>query len=172
MSRRRVENMTVTNQPEIKTKKSFMKRVLTIVLPLILLAVGFFALSFVVDLSKITSRFIPDIEKTKASITITERFYMPLDDVLASLSRRDGSTVFLNLSITLELEHANDEEQVLRVLPNIQDSLQIFLREVDPDELRGAEGIYRLREELLFRINKIIQPFRLRDVLFKNIVLQ
>jgi len=38
--------------------------------------------------------------------------------------------------------------------------------------LQGAAGMYRLREELLTRVNAAVRPAQVRDVLFKEMVVQ
>jgi len=40
------------------------------------------------------------------------------------------------------------------------------------DDLRGSAGIYRLREELLARINIAVRPAKVKDVLFKEVLVQ
>jgi flagellar FliL protein len=52
------------------------------------------------------------------------------------------------------------------------DLFQVYLRELRPTDLEGSAGIYRLKEELLRRINLEIQPHRVSDVLFKEIIVQ
>jgi flagellar FliL protein len=38
--------------------------------------------------------------------------------------------------------------------------------------LKGSAGIYRLREELLARVNNAIAPGKVNDVLFKEMLVQ
>ena len=40
------------------------------------------------------------------------------------------------------------------------------------EDLRGSAGIYRLREELLARVNTAVRPVQVRDVLFKEMLVQ
>ena len=39
-------------------------------------------------------------------------------------------------------------------------------------DLRGSAGLYRLREELLVRVNKAAAPAKVSDVLFKEMLVQ
>ena len=41
-----------------------------------------------------------------------------------------------------------------------------------PEELRGSAGTYRLREELIARANIALQPTRVVDVLFTELLVQ
>ena len=52
----------------------------------------------------------------------------------------------------------------LRVLP--------FTRELRVEDLRGSAGVQRLREELLMRVNTAVHPIEVRDVLFKEMLVQ
>ena len=44
------------------------------------------------------------------------------------------------------------------MMPRIVDNFQVYLRELRIEDLQGAAGIYRLREELLLRVNAAVRP--------------
>jgi flagellar FliL protein len=46
------------------------------------------------------------------------------------------------------------------------------MREMHPEELHGAAGTYRLREELIARANVAAAPARVKDVLFTELLVQ
>jgi flagellar FliL protein len=46
------------------------------------------------------------------------------------------------------------------------------LRGLQVEDLQGSAGIYRLREELLARVNVVTEPVKVHDVLFKEILVQ
>jgi flagellar FliL protein len=48
----------------------------------------------------------------------------------------------------------------------------MYLRAITPEELQGAEGVYRLKEELLVRTNEAIRPAQVRDVLVREMLVQ
>ena len=58
------------------------------------------------------------------------------------------------------------------MMPRIVDNFQIYLRELRIEDLRGSDGIYRLREELLARVNAAVAPVKVTDVLFKEMLVQ
>jgi len=58
------------------------------------------------------------------------------------------------------------------VAPRVVDQFQTFLREMRIQDLRGSAGIYRLRQELLYRVNLAAQPVKVKDVLFQEILIQ
>ena len=65
-----------------------------------------------------------------------------------------------------------DAEQVEKMLPRVVDSLQFYLREMRLEEIQGSVGTYRLKEEIHTRLNRILAPVKVNDVLFKEILIQ
>jgi len=57
-------------------------------------------------------------------------------------------------------------------MPRIIDNFQVYLRELRIDDLKGSAGMYRLREELLTRVNAAAQPAKINAVLFKEMLIQ
>jgi len=57
-------------------------------------------------------------------------------------------------------------------MPRILDNFQVYLRELRLDDLKGSAGMYRLREELLLRVNAAVQPVQVKDVLFREMLVQ
>jgi flagellar FliL protein len=52
------------------------------------------------------------------------------------------------------------------------DQFQSYLRELRVDDLKGSEGVLRLKEELLRRVNAASAPYHVRDVLLKQMIVQ
>ncbi|MDI9349914.1 MAG: flagellar basal body-associated FliL family protein [Candidatus Symbiobacter sp.] len=98
--------------------------------------------------------------------------FMDLPDMLVNLRSDDPRPSFLKLSVSLELDSAEDKTVVMRVLPRVVDTFQVYLRELRSEQLQGASGLLRLREELLGRINAAVSPVQVRDVLFREMLVQ
>jgi flagellar FliL protein len=98
--------------------------------------------------------------------------FFDLPDLLVNLNTNGRKASFLKLSVSLELERADDLARLQAVMPRIIDNFQVYLRELRVEDLRGSSGIYRLREELLTRVNTAVAPVRVRDVLFKEMLVQ
>jgi flagellar FliL protein len=108
----------------------------------------------------------------KAHVAGAPIFY-DLPEFLVNLNTGTGrGTSFLKATITLELPSEEAVKQVELMLPRIKDTMNTYLREMRTSDLAGSAGIYRLREELLLRINKTIEPQQVKDVLFKDIIVQ
>jgi flagellar FliL protein len=95
-----------------------------------------------------------------------------LPELLVNLNSQGRRSSFLKISLSFELADAADIPRIEAVLPRIVDAFQTYLRELRPEDLRGSAGLYRLREELLARVNTSAQPARVNDVLFKEMLIQ
>lgn len=98
--------------------------------------------------------------------------FVEMPDLLVNLASSTGQPHFLRLRVKLELYSGDDLATVEGILPRVIDRFQTFLREMRVEDLRGSAGIYRLRQELLFRVNKAAAPVEVKDVLFQEILIQ
>ncbi|MBZ0325118.1 MAG: flagellar basal body-associated FliL family protein, partial [Alphaproteobacteria bacterium] len=89
-----------------------------------------------------------------------------------NLNSQSRKPVFLKMSISLELAGESDAARVRQVLPRVIDNFQTYLRELRTEDLQGSAGLYRLREELLVRVNHAAEPAKVRDVLFREMLVQ
>lgn len=99
-------------------------------------------------------------------------YYMALPEMLVNVSTPDGRPAYLKLKVTLE---AADEDVVAAVepeLPRVMDQFQSFLRELRVDDLSGSAGSYRLRLELLRRVNLAVAPAQVNAVLIEEMLVQ
>ena len=101
-----------------------------------------------------------------------EKHYYGLPEFLVNLNTSSRQSSFLKMVIILDLVDKKDEKLIEANLPRINDSFNTYMRELRPSDLYGSAGLYRLREELLDRINKIIAPAAVNDILFKQILVQ
>jgi len=101
----------------------------------------------------------------------TTAFY-ELPEMLVNLNTPGRKRNFLKMRVTLELNSEADINRVELVLPRIVDNFQVYLRELRLEDLQGAAGMYRLREELLTRVNAAVRPAQIKDVLFKEMIVQ
>jgi flagellar protein FliL len=101
-----------------------------------------------------------------------EAVFFDLPDLLVNLNGSGKKANFLKMSISLELESAADLPKLQTVLPRIVDNFQVYLRELRVEDLKGSGGMYRLREELLLRVNAAVAPDKINDVLFKEMLVQ
>ncbi len=164
-------------QPEVK-RFAGKKLVLFIILP-VLIVIGAIAGVF---FSGILSKPAPKPEASAneeppptAKPAPRQKVFFDMPDLIVNLNTGTGTqrrTNFLKISVSLELENPGDIELVTQNMPRIIDNFQIYLRELRIDDLQGSAGLYRLREELLRRVNLAARPARVKDVLFKEMLVQ
>ena len=99
--------------------------------------------------------------------------FFDVPELLINLSVKPGQKpIYVKIKVTLEMALASDVEQAEKMLPRIIDSLQFYLREMRMEEIQGSGGSYRLNEEIQGRLNRILSPVRVVDVLFKEFLIQ
>jgi flagellar FliL protein len=98
--------------------------------------------------------------------------FYDIPDIIVNIQGTDSSPVYLKLSVSLELDSPEEEAGLKALQPRITNEFQGYLRELRVDDLKGSAGIVRLKEELLRRINTSAAPYRVRDVLLKQMLVQ
>jgi len=79
---------------------------------------------------------------------------------------------FLKVKIALEVGDAKVAEEIKPVMPRVLDTFQVYLREMRANDLDGSAAMYRLKEELMRRVNVAIHPAKIDAVLFKEALVQ
>ncbi len=120
--------------------------------------------------SKIT---LPSFEdKTEQNLPLTGQdglYFVELPSMKINLKPGESNYTYIEISIALELSKASDKKDISALLPRIQDAINIYLREVSSSELQESGSLYRMKEALLERINFLIAPAHINDVLFKEL---
>ena len=98
--------------------------------------------------------------------------YYDMPEMLVNLNSAGRKTNFLKITVALELEDKQDVERLDKVMPRIVDNFQVYLRELRSSDLRGSTGIARLREELLRRVRLSVEPLKVNDLLFREMLVQ
>ncbi len=95
-----------------------------------------------------------------------------MEEMTVNLAGSEGRAQFLRLEISLEVVDSETLDLIKPVLPRVVDTFQTYLRELRKSDLEGSAGIYRLKEELLRRINLAVYPASVDDVLFRQLLIQ
>ncbi|MGA7674971.1 MAG: flagellar basal body-associated FliL family protein [Rhizomicrobium sp.] len=105
-------------------------------------------------------------------VTPPQVAYYDVPDLIVNIQTADGSPAYLKLSVALELYSTDEKAGLQALMPRVVDQFQSYLRELRVDDIKGSAGIIRLKEELLRRINVAAAPYRVRDVLLKEMIVQ
>ncbi|GLS47078.1 flagellar basal body-associated protein FliL [Methylobacterium brachythecii] len=100
--------------------------------------------------------------------------FLEVRDLIVNLTPEPGQSKggYLKLKVALELKNGLVEAEVKPLLPRVEDTFQTYMRELRASDIAGSAGLYRLREELLRRVNVAIHPAKAEAVLFKDVVVQ
>jgi flagellar FliL protein len=110
----------------------------------------------------------------QAASTAKKMVFFDLPEITTNLAMVPGQErpVYLKMKVALELEDQKMVAEIQPLMPRVMDNFQIFLRELRPSDLEGSAGLYRLKEELVRRINAAIYPARVEAILFKDVLVQ
>jgi flagellar protein FliL len=109
---------------------------------------------------------------TASAAAAPQSFIFNLPEMTVNLNTDGHGESFMKVTIALEVV---DQEMMTQIQPRmakIVDAFQVYLRELRPSDLQGSAGIYRLKEELLRRVNVAIAPAQIQGILFKEILVQ
>lgn len=98
--------------------------------------------------------------------------YYTMPKILVTVSNGNGRRSQLLLKLTLEAQDPAVFRRVDAVLPRVTDQFQMFLREMRVDDLSGSAGDYRIRRELLRRVNLSLAPEKIDAVLIEEFIVQ
>ncbi|NKB20110.1 MAG: flagellar basal body protein FliL [Alphaproteobacteria bacterium] len=98
--------------------------------------------------------------------------FFDLPEMLVNLNGTGRRQNFLKMQVSLELTDEAVIPELKKLSPRIVDNFQVYLRELRVEDLRGSAGVYRLREELVARVNVAVRPVEVKDVLFKEMLIQ
>lgn len=161
---------------EDSDKSGGSKKIFLIVGVVLLLAVGGFAAAYFTGLVDPLIAWIAggDDERNEDEerVRSVDAVFFPLETVIVNLNTGGRKSSFLKIQISLELKNSDDIQRIETVMPRIMDNFQVYLRELRIEDLKGAAGMYRLREELLSRINTAAAPTKVNDVLFREMLVQ
>ena len=152
------------------------KKKLIIIVAVLLLVVGGAAAAFFTGLlepliSMITGK---DSSSAVASGEAPEGIglFHDLPEVLVNLNTAGRKSQFLKMKVSLEVASEQDKLIIDAVKDRVMDNFQVYLRELRIEDLQGSAGMYRLREELLRRVRAATAPAQVKDVLFKEVLVQ
>ena len=151
------------------------KLILFIVIPVLMLIGGGVGVAVMLGFFSSKPPVNPDeeqvqVEEVMAPTVQTTFFEIP--DLIVNLNTSGRKSVFLKIKISLEIADPSDIDTINQLLPRIVDNFQVYLRELRVQDLQGSAGMYRLHEELLRRVNIAVRPAKVKDVLFKEMLVQ
>jgi flagellar FliL protein len=98
--------------------------------------------------------------------------FVDIPDLLVNLRSDSPKLRYLKLRLSLEVAGEQTAEGVRQLMPRVMDSFQLYLRALSLEDVQGAAGMQRLKEELGARVNLAVAPARVASVLLKEMLVQ
>ena len=99
-------------------------------------------------------------------------FIFNLPPMIVNLNDEGQAGAFMKLTVALEVANQDMMLEIQPRMAKVVDAFQVYLRELRRSDLEGSAGVYRLKEELLRRVNVAIYPSHVESILFKEILVQ
>jgi flagellar FliL protein len=165
-----VEEASAQAEPK-KKKMSGKKLVLFVLLPVLLLGGGGAAAYFFL-LKKPPADAAHAEDAAAAQEAAEPPFYFAMDELQDNLVSTGKRSSFLKLSLWLQVKNEGESKKLDAVMPRIVDQFHTYLRSLRIEDLQGADGVQRMREELLMRARAASKPVEIQDVLIKALLAQ
>ncbi len=156
-----------------KKRFSGKQLILFVVLPVVLIAGG--AAAFFMLSGSEPKETTADGTENAADATSNEpsvTLFYDLPEMLVNLNTGGRKASYLKIKIALEVDKQSTIAELDAKLPRVIDNFQVYLRELRLEDLNGSAGMFRLKEELLSRVNTSLYPTQVKDVLFKEMLVQ
>lgn len=98
--------------------------------------------------------------------------FYTLPDLVVNIQSPDGKPTFVKLKLTFEMRDAETADMLDADAPRLQDMFTSFLRELRPEDLAGSEGSFQLKMEIMRRVNLILAPKKIDQVLIEEMLIQ
>lgn len=103
------------------------------------------------------------------AVVASEGDFIAVDPVVVNLP--PGSKhALLRFAVQLEVPHEYTSE-VEHQLPRVTDALNTYLRAVDPADLEDRTALIRIRSHLRARLDVVLGPDRVQDILIMEFIL-
>ena len=146
------------------------KKIMILLLPLLIVigvSVGiYFALNNSYDSSNVGYSIV---KQNKDSEEITVFYDLP--ELKTSVKGKKRSHE-LRIKPNIELSGIEDIKVIEALTPRLNDAIIGHIIELNIDEVEGSTGLYWLKEELLYRLNLVTSPIKIKKLSFSVFELQ
>lgn len=154
---------------EVPTEKSGNRMVPILIALVLTLLVG--GGGFYVSYSGIFPPVAEAVEEEEPKVetsALPDVVFVPLDPILVNLAG-PGETRFVRFSAELEVPSSYDQD-VLDLMPRILDILNGYLRAVSLEDVQKPTALLTLRAHMLRRVELVVGPDRVSDLLITEFV--
>ena len=152
------------------------KMILLVIVPLVLALCGAGAAMM---LGVIPTPFAGEAEaaaseaaEVEPAVDPSKVVFVDLPELLVNLNVTGARLRFLKFAAALEVKDQDDADVVQQFVPRIADNFHAYMRAVQVEELGGPDAIYRVKRDLLTRVNQVLRTVEVRDVLIREMLVQ
>lgn len=98
--------------------------------------------------------------------------FYDLPEISATVKSSNGENSIANFKISIELTNIEDVKKIETLLPRFYDIILAHTQNLHAEEISGSEGLYWLKQELLYRINLAAAPIKIENINFKSFDIQ
>ncbi len=95
-----------------------------------------------------------------------------LNNILTNLSTNSKNPVYINVNISLKLQNNHIAKIAQKNLPQIENAVIIYIRELTPMDINAPGGTMMLVDGIKTRVNTIMSPDSVEDVILRSIVIK
>lgn len=145
-----------------------LKKIILIAVPLILCAIA--GAIFFFKVIRSPKNYKPGESNAVNAEQIISNSYLELKEMIVNLAPSGPAKNYLKISLILQLSSDQDTKIVASKMPIIIDNFYLFMRELRATDFNSTGTTLQFKEELLKRANKITAPIVIKDILFKEMV--
>lgn len=167
------EQTSESLSPESETKAKGNKKIFIIIGIAAILIIAIVAgILIFKPFSKHSAEGDEKIADQKQEINIETVQFTTIPEILINLRAADGRSSFLKAQFIIQSPNEEISKKLEKLIPVLTDQFQVYLRELDVEDIKGSVGQQRIRQELINRANALIEPEKISNVLFKNFLIQ
>ena len=152
-------------------------KILIILIGVFLLVVIAMGGGFFMMWNKMSSMTVAKNEKVEVETEVEEEVseemgpIKKLETFIVNLADQ-GGTRYLRISMDLELETKEAAQVVDKRLPKIRDAILTILPTKKYEDIGTVEGKIALRNEMLTKLNELMEPEKIKNIYFTEFVVQ
>ncbi len=149
------------------------KLILIAVIALLLIGGGGAAYKFLVLDKKAEEEKKPNTEQIEKEVKNIENLGIMFEvgTFVVNLADKDADR-YLKVTVVLEIENEQVKQEVEKRLPQIKDAITTLLFTKTSKELKTIDGIEKLKEEIIKRVNALLPLGGVKNVYFTDFVIQ
>ncbi len=110
-----------------------------------------------------------DVEKEEGTANVDTEMTNLGNFTVNLRSSAGGRVLQMEIQVESDVESA---ETIEKRMPQLRDSVILLASDYSYDELEGIDGKFRLKDDILARVNAVLEPIQVRRVYFTEFVVQ